>query len=140
MSRLKVAAAQIECRPGDIAANLALHRAAIEEARGQGADVLVFPELSLTDYLTAPDLLTLARPAAGPELAALAEAAGPMTLAVGFIEKDPDGRFYNAQAILRDGQIRHIHRKANLPTYGRLVEGRYYKPGRSIEVASPSHP
>ena len=40
MSRILIAAAQIECRPGDIAANLDLHVAAIGEARERGVDVL----------------------------------------------------------------------------------------------------
>ena len=61
MSSLKVAAAQVECRPGDIRANLELHLAVIDEARSRGVDVLVFPELSLTDYLTRPDVPALAR-------------------------------------------------------------------------------
>ena len=87
MSRLKVAAAQIECRPGDIPANLALHLVTIREARDQGVDLLVFPELSLTDYLTAPDLLALARPSTAPELMQLADAAGPVAVGVGFIEE-----------------------------------------------------
>jgi predicted amidohydrolase len=68
MSSLKVAAAQIECRPGDVSANLGLHLAAIDEARGLGVDVLVFPELSLTDYLAAPDVPTLALASSAAEL------------------------------------------------------------------------
>ena len=58
---MRVAAAQIECRPGDIPANLALHLAALDSARNRGVDLLVFPELSLTDYLSEPDTATLAR-------------------------------------------------------------------------------
>jgi predicted amidohydrolase len=140
MSVLKVAAAQIECRPGDISANRALHLAAIDEARGRGVDVLVFPELSLTDYLAAPDAPALARASTGPELAKLAEAAGPVTVAAGFIEKGENGRFYNAQALLRDGRLLHVHRKVNLPTYGRLEEGNYFTPGRRIDVAQITQP
>lgn len=136
MDRLKVAAAQIECRPGDIVANVARHLAAIDEARRAGIDVLVFPELSLTDYLTVPDVLGLARVPSAPELRQLAEAAGPMTIAVGFIEEAAGAQFYNAQAILRDGQTLHVHRKANLATYGRLEENKHYGRGRHVGVAA----
>lgn len=131
MSVLTVAAAQIACRPGDIAENLALHHAAIEEARRGGVDLLVFPELSLTDYVTSPDLRRLARPSACAELLELAEAGGQMILSVGFIE-EAAGRFHNAQALLRDGRVLAVHRKANLATYGALEEGRHFSPGERI--------
>lgn len=140
MSRLKVAAAQIECRPADIAANLALHLSMIDEARGQGIDLLVFPELSLTDYLAAPDLLALSRPRHAPELMQLAEAAGPMAVSVGFIEEDAGARFYNSQGLLRDGQVLAMHRKVNLATYGRLEEGKHFGHGREIADTALSDP
>jgi predicted amidohydrolase len=134
MDRLTVAAAQIECRPGDVAANLALHREAIGAARAQGAGVLVFPELSLTDYLPQPDVRSLARTCDAPELAALADAAGSMLVSFGFIE-DGGGRFHNSQALVSQGRVLHVHRKLNLPTYGRLTEGRHYAKGERIGLA-----
>jgi predicted amidohydrolase len=132
---VRVAAAQIECRPGDIDANLDAHLAAIRKARHEGADLVVFPELSLTDYLSEPDVERLSRSADCDELQIIADAAGPTTVSVGFIESGADGRAYNAQALLADGMCRQVHRKANLPTYGNLVEGRHYAPGRAIDVA-----
>src|SRR5215218_2872019 len=124
MTRLIVGAAQIECRPGNIASNLVLHLEAIREARAGGVDLLVFPELSLTDYLSEPDLPRLARSQDAPELQALADAAGGMLVSVGFIEDAGAGRFHNSQALVSQGRILHVHRKLNLPTYGRLTEGR----------------
>jgi predicted amidohydrolase len=140
MSSLKVAAAQIECRPGEVSANLGLHLAAIAEARGLGVDVLVFPELSLTDYLTVPDVPTLALTSSAAEFERLAEAAGPMTVAVGFIEEANGAQFRNSQAILGGGRVLHVHRKINLATYGRLEEGKHYAPGRRIDVFPVKHP
>jgi len=134
METLIVAAAQIECRPGNIAANLVLHLEAIREARAGGIDLLVFPELSLTDYLSEPDLPRLARSQDAPELQALADAAGSMLVSVGFIE-DGGGRFHNSQALVSQGRVLHVHRKLNLPTYGRLAEGRHYAKGERIGVA-----
>ena len=140
MPRLTIAAAQIECRPGDIRSNLALHRDAIAEARPRGIDVLVFPELSLTDYLTNPDVLALAMASTAPELLDLAKAAGPMVVAVGFIEEAPGARFPNAQALLRNGEILHVHRKVGLATYGRLEEGKHYAPGRRVDTVGLEAP
>jgi predicted amidohydrolase len=91
MSSLKVAIAQIRCEPAELSANLAMHLDAIARARGQGAELLLFPELSLTDYLVAPDCGALAlRPDADP-LARLAEAADGITVSAGFIERGEEG-------------------------------------------------
>lgn len=130
---MRVAAAQIECRPGDVAANLALHLDALAAARAAAAALVVFPELSLTDYLSEPDAPALARTVEAGELRALAAAAGGTAVSVGFIERGSDGSLYNAQALLHGGRCLHVHRKANLPTYGRLVEGRHYARGQAVE-------
>src|SRR5918912_1961649 len=132
MDHLTVAAAQVECRPGDVAANLALHIETIRDARAGCIDLLVFPELSLTDYLPQPDVRRLARTPDAPEIRALAGAAKDMLVSFGFIE-DVGGRFHNAQALVSNGRVLHVHRKLNLPTYGRLTEGLHYTKGERIE-------
>jgi predicted amidohydrolase len=131
---LTVAAAQIACASGDIAANLARHLAAIGEARGRGVDLLCFPELSLTDYLAVPDLAD-ALSLESDEIGTLTRAACGIALSFGFIECDRFGNFHNAQALAAEGRIVAIHRKANLPHYGRLREADYYRPGRTIRPA-----
>jgi predicted amidohydrolase len=128
---MKVAAAQIACQRGDIPANVVLHLGAIDAARRLGVDLLVFPELSLTDYLSAPDTAALARPADCPELQALAAAAGAMRVSVGFIERGADGAVYNAQAMLGPGGPQ-VHRKLNLPNYGNLSETGHYGAGAAL--------
>ena len=47
---MRVALAQVDCVLGDVQENARRARTAIGEARGQGADLVVFPELSLTGY------------------------------------------------------------------------------------------
>ena len=49
--KLNLALAQICTRLGRVEENLEKHLAYIKEAQGQGADLLVFPELSLTGYV-----------------------------------------------------------------------------------------
>lgn len=132
-SPLIVAAAQIACIPGDVAANLALHLDAIADARRRGAGLLVFPELSLTDYLSAPDAARLARPVGAEEPRRLIAAAGDMAVSFGLILAE-GGRVYNAQVLVQGGRIRQIHRKLNLPQYGNLVEADHYSPGRVLET------
>lgn len=133
MTRLRVAAAQIECRPGDLAANLGLHLDAIGAARAAGADLVVFAELSLTDYLGAPDCAALALPPDAAPFAEIAAAAGPMAVSLGFIERAADGRCHNAQVLLAGDGGRTVHRKLNLPGYGRLTETRHYAGGDRLD-------
>lgn len=132
MSSLKVAVAQIRCEPADLSANLAMHLDAIAQARGEGAELLLFPELSLTDYLAAPDCETLALRQDADLLARLAEAADGITVSAGFIERGEQGRFFNSQGLFRDGRLLAIHRKLNLPGYGALREDRVYARGDDI--------
>lgn len=142
MSSLKVAVAQIPCEPADLSANLAMHLDAIAKARGQGAELLVFPELSLTDYLAAPDCEALALRPGADLLVRLAKAAEGITVSAGFIERGEQGRFFNSQGLFRDGKLIAIHRKLNLPGYGTLREDRVYARGSdlsSVELAAGWH-
>ncbi|AOO82856.1 nitrilase-related carbon-nitrogen hydrolase [Bosea vaviloviae] len=132
MTRLTVAAAQIACQPADIDVNLASHLAMIEQARRRGVDLLVFPELSLTDYLAQPDCAALALGRDAAPLSLLARAAAPMAVSVGFIEGDAQGRVFNAQALLAGGGIAAVHRKLNLPGYGSLREDQVYDAGEVL--------
>jgi predicted amidohydrolase len=134
MPRLTLAAAQIECRPGDVQANLAAHLTAIETAWLRGVDLLVFPELSLTDYLAAPDCAALAMARDEVTLTLIAKMAGAMAVSVGFIEREQDGRVFNSQALLAGGEVAAVHRKLNLPGYGSLREDEIYAAGEALDI------
>jgi predicted amidohydrolase len=136
MTMLTVAAAQIACQPGDTHANLASHLAMIETARLRGVELLVFPELSLTGYLGEPDCGRLAIARENPALLLLASVAGEMALSVGFIERGAENRFFNAQALLAGGAVAAIHRKLNLPGYGRLRENAVYAKGETLDLVA----
>jgi predicted amidohydrolase len=128
---LRVALAQIEPVLGDIRANITLHRRYAREALRRGADLLIFPELSLTGYLlqdlVADVALRLDRPPAALE--PLLDLSRRIALVVGLVEESEGHRFYNAAAYLEGGRIRHVHRKVYLPTYGMFDEGRYFAAG-----------
>ena len=51
MTKLTLALAQINTKLGDVNANLEKHLTLLRQARIQGADLLIFPELSLTGYV-----------------------------------------------------------------------------------------
>jgi predicted amidohydrolase len=126
--------AQIAPVLGDPARNLALHLEQIEWARQQQADLIVFPELSLTGYFVRDMVPDLAVSASAPEIKQLLDAAGPMALVAGFIEESPRHRFYNAAFYAEGGQIVHVHRKVYLPTYGLFDEQRYFAAGERIQA------
>jgi len=126
---LRVAMAQIAPVLGDLQRNLALHIEQIEAARRQHADLIVFPELSLTGYFLRDMVPDLAISPEGPEIGLLVEAAGSMSLVVGLVEETPGHRFYNAALYAEGGRVVHVHRKVYLPTYGLFDEQRYFAAG-----------
>ena len=77
---LRIALAQISPALGDRHRNLTMHLAQIEAARRQNADLIVFPELSLTGYFLRDMVPDVALDPGGAEIAELVEAAGPAAL------------------------------------------------------------
>ena len=134
---LHVGIAQIAPVLGDVEANLQKHLQYIEQARKLGVEVLLFPELSLTGYSLREKTLDVAMPVNHPLLGELAAAAGDMVVSAGFIEEDHAGEFYNAQAMVTNGQLVHVHRKLNLPNYGGLEEAKWYSKGQDLAPCEP---
>jgi len=135
MSRfLTVGAAQIASETSDLDANFAKHYGYIERAASLGVDLLVFPELSLVGHYGAEALLDVVMTRDDPRLIKLSQAAGDMEIIVGFVEEARGAQFYNAAAAFKNGRLRYIHRKINLPSYGRLVETKYYAHGRFVDT------
>ena len=126
---LRIALAQIAPHLGALAENLARHHALLETARGQGADLVVFPELGLTGYQLQDLASEVAMRLDDPRLAELAEATRGLSAIVSFVEESADHRLFIAAALLEDGQLSHVHRKLFLPTYGLFDERRFFAPG-----------
>ncbi|GGX93399.1 carbon-nitrogen hydrolase [Litchfieldella qijiaojingensis] len=129
---LRVGAAQINTTLADVDANLERHLEVISEAHDQDLELLVFPELSLTGYGLGNRVMQVAMPLEDPRLASLTKACHEMQTVVGFVEEASPGEYYNALAILHDGEIRAVHRKLNLPTYGGLEEGKWFTHGNRL--------
>jgi NAD+ synthase (glutamine-hydrolysing) len=100
-----------------------------------GADLVLFPELTLSGY-PPEDLLfhrglRLQIERALAELTAAVPAIGVM---VGYPEY-ADGHIYNSALLLRGGRTLAHHRKAVLPNYKVFDEKRYFTPGTQASVA-----
>ena len=129
-SKFRVAVAQIAPTLGNLDANLRIHREQIQAARVVGADLVVFPELSLTGYYLRDQVSEVGEPADGRLTRAVREDLGSMAGVCGFVEEDRAYRFFNSAAFLDGGDVRHDHRKVYLPTYGMFDEPPVLRGGR----------
>lgn len=135
---MKIALAQINAHIGHFDGNVARMLAAVEEAKSQGADIVVFPELSTCgypprDFLEFDDFIHLADAA----VQRLAEAAKGIAILVGSPTRNPvpEGKdLYNSAYFLADGAVRFVQHKALLPTYDVFDEYRYFEPAKEFRV------
>jgi len=131
---MRIALAQIDPTVGDIDGNAAKIAEWIGRARGEGAELAIFPELCVPGY-PAEDLylkrhFVEANRRAVEELAAGVEG---LTVLVGFAEPVAGGgdfrHAHNSVAVLADGAVRGVYRKNLLPNYAVFDEQRYFVPG-----------
>jgi predicted amidohydrolase len=134
MKTVRVALAQIAPALGQLDANLARHHELIADARGKGANLVVFPELGLTGYQLQDLASEVALRLDDPRLADLASATHDLSAVVSFVEESADHRLFIAAALLEDGDIRHVHRKVFLPTYGLFDERRFFAHGDMLRA------
>ena len=133
-ARFTVAAAQVSPRLGDVEANVALYEKTIAEARGRGADLVVFPELSLTGYMLRDMVSTVALRLDSAELKHLKRLSQKIGIVVGLVEETRSFRFHNSAVLLDRGEIVTVHRKVYLPTYGMFDEQRYFARGTEVRA------
>jgi predicted amidohydrolase len=130
-----VALAQISPKLGTFSDNLGLHLSSIDRARAAGANLIVFPELSLTGYILqdlVPDIAI--NPGTSNALAPLLNQCRDIDCVIGFVEVSDRFNYYNAAAYVTQGEIKHIHRKLYLPTYGMFDEMRFFALGESLRT------
>ena len=103
---------------GHAAETLVLLDATAAQARAQGADLLVCPEMSLTGYqIGAAGVAAVAEPADGPLAQSVAAIAQRHRIAIvyGYPDRNPQGKPYNAaQFVDADGQRLSNYRKTHL--------------------------
>ncbi len=133
--RCRVAVVQLDARVGNADANLEAHLRFVDRAIRSKANVIVFPELSLTGY-TLRDLAgeQAIDPASDSILDPLKKKSRSISIIVGFVESGRNHGIYNSAVFLEDGKIKHIHRKVYPPTYGMFEEGRYFSEGQSVQA------
>jgi N-carbamoylputrescine amidase len=114
---LRVAVAQLDLAPGTLEANRTRTVAAVLEAAGAGARLVVLPELASSGYRlpTREAVAAAAEEIPGPTTAAWADAAarGGCTVVGGVCERRGDA-FFNAVAVVDAAGVRGVYRKLHL--------------------------
>jgi NAD+ synthase (glutamine-hydrolysing) len=132
----RVALAQINLCVGDIEDNTRKILQYVAKAREKQADLVAFPELSVTGY--PPEDLLLKSSFVNESLEALADvvrATDGIIAVVGFPHRArsragrPGTSLYNAAGVARDGRLLAVYKKILLPNYGVFDEKRYFNPG-----------
>ena len=127
-STLRVALCQCNLPVGDLEGNLDRIGDLIGRAVEQGADLTIFPELSVTGY--PPEDLLLNPRFAAAAAAGVRDLAASVTDTVAIVGLPAlSGDLHNAAAVLADGTVAATYRKHFLPNYAVFDEQRYFARG-----------
>lgn len=134
MKILRVCLAQINPIVGDLNGNAAKIISFIKKAKALGADIVVFPELSLSGYppedlLLKPHFVTENK----NKLNQIIKASKSILSIVG-LPYPEKGKLFNAAALIYDGKLLDVYKKIFLPNYGVFDERRYFTPGDRCNV------
>lgn len=133
---LRIAVAQLNITVGDFDKNVKKHIEAAHIARQNGADLIVFPELSITGY-PAEDLLLRRDFLAGAQkaLQTLIQDIQGIYCLVGHPTQVND-RCHNTCTLFYNGAIITQYHKHHLPNHGVFDECRYFTPGHQTVVTT----
>jgi NAD+ synthase (glutamine-hydrolysing) len=136
MTNLTIGLAQTYPKLGDISHNVNCHIEMMEQAAGQGAELVIFPELSLTGYNLKDLVSEVALTPDSREFKRILDASKRLKQDVmfGFVDVDKRSRFYIAAAYISHGEVLHIHHKVYLPTYHLFEDGRFFAWGDHIRA------
>ena len=131
---MRVTIGQINTTNGDCDGNTARILGAIQQAKEDRSDLIVFPEVTIQgytsfDWFLDPDVV---RSALDP-LSRIIDATEGLTAIVGTVRPSdqPTGRrLYNSAAVIRDRNLLGYADKTLLPEYDVFDDPRYFEPGR----------
>jgi NAD+ synthase (glutamine-hydrolysing) len=129
---IRVALGQTDCTLGDVDANVRSALRMANQAAEAGAQLILFPEMSLTGYFLGHRVFNVALRLDDHRLKPLMDASHRISMAIGLPVEEPGPRFYNAALYLEAGQVKHVHRKIYLPTFGAFNDARYFSPGEKM--------
>jgi len=134
----KVALAQISCKHGDKAANIKKMKKNLEKAKQQGAELVIFPELSLIGYTVKDEIYELAETIPGQSTNALEKLAKEKGIHIVFgmpeLSERTEATIYNTAVLIGQDGFIGKYRKMYLPTHSVFEEKRYFRQGYHAEA------
>ncbi|MEM3577737.1 MAG: carbon-nitrogen hydrolase family protein [Candidatus Bathyarchaeia archaeon] len=129
----KVALAQISCYRADKEKNMRKMEKIITNAAKKKADLIIFPELSLTGYVVRDEIYNLAETIPGPSTKAIEKMAKKAGAYVVFgmpeLSEKTKATIYNSAVLVGPEGFVGKYRKMHLPTHSVFEEKRYFRPG-----------
>jgi len=138
LEKVNVALAQISCKVGDKKHNINTMKKSIKQAKEKGANLVIFPELSLTGYLNRDLAYELAEPIPGPSIHSLEETAKKENIYIVFGMPEQSEKahavLYNTAVLLGPSGLIGEYRKMHLPTHSVFEEKRYFRLGYEAPI------
>ncbi len=133
--KFKAAVAQINPPLGDYDKSIKKHLEFIDKAIRRKANLVVFPELSLTGYSVKDLNFDMALdPYTSPILEPLRKKSKQISIVCGGIEEDDNFGIFNSAFFISDGNVQFTHKKVYPPDYGMFEEMRYFSRGKEANV------
>ena len=134
----KIALAQISCKRGDKAENIKKIESRVTRAKRQGAELVIFPELSLTGYTMRDQIYELAETIPGHSTTFLEKLAKKTGAYIVFgmpeLSEKTQATVYNTAVLVGPDGFIGKYRKMYLPTHSVFEEKRYFRPGYQTAV------
>jgi NAD+ synthase (glutamine-hydrolysing) len=131
---MRIAVIQLNPIVGDLKGNLEKILEGIDYAKEQQAQLVIFPELSVTGY-PPEDFLLLSHFIDQVErcLDPIIAATQGIAAVVGTVRRNPlqsEKQLFNTAAVIENGKLLGFQDKSLLPTYDVFDEGRYFEPAQ----------
>lgn len=131
--KFKLALAQISCDRGEKTENLKKIEKTVIKAKKHSADLIVFPELSLTGYKVRDEIYELAETIPGPSTSTVERIAQKTRTHIifGMPERSEktQATIFNSAVLVGPKGFIGKYRKMYLPTHSMFEEKRYFRPG-----------
>lgn len=136
-----IALAQIDSTAGDLKRNLDKHLEWTQRAIEEGAELIVFPELSLSGDKLGPEVPDVGIDRDDGMLDPLRDISRKLDLVFGLVERGKRNLYnrYNAAFYYAEGRLLYRHRKLFLVNYAVFEEGKHYVPGNNLQAFETRH-
>jgi predicted amidohydrolase len=131
--RIKLALAQISSKRENKNENLGKIEALTINAKEQAADLVIFPEMSLTGYVVRDQIYELAETIPGPSTKRIEDIAKKTEIHIIFgmpeLSEKAKATIFNTAVFVGPEGLIGKYRKMYLPTHSVFEEKRYFRPG-----------